>query len=159
MLVAMPPAPASGHAALRRGRYSLPGQPYLVTFTTCRRMPHFADAAVALGACRAVEDPRLWLHSRLLAWVLMPDHWHGLLVVGEAETLPSLVGRLKTNTSRRVRLAAGNIGPTWARGFHDRALRREEALVDVARYIVRNPVAAGLVKRIGDYPFWNAVWI
>ena len=149
----------SGHVALRRGRCSLVGQPYLVTFVTWRRIPHFLDAAGAFRACRAVGDPRLWLRSRLLAWVLMPDHWHGLVVPGDGDTLSSVVGRLKTNTARQVRIAAPTIERVWARGFHDHALRREEDLVDVARYIVRNPVAAGLVKRVGDYPYWDAVWI
>jgi hypothetical protein len=29
----------------------------------------------------------------------------------------------------------------------------------VARYVVMNPVRAGLVSRVGDYPFWDAAWI
>jgi hypothetical protein len=29
----------------------------------------------------------------------------------------------------------------------------------VARYIVANPLRAGLVSRVGHYPFWNAVWL
>ena len=37
-------------AALRRGRSSLAGQCYLVTFTTPERVPHFADADVAMRA-------------------------------------------------------------------------------------------------------------
>jgi hypothetical protein len=32
-------------------------------------------------------------------------------------------------------------------------------VVKVARYIVYNPVRAGLVSRIGDYPHWDAVWV
>ena len=148
-----------GHLALRRGRWSVAGQPYLVTFTTHRRIPRFADAQVAMSACRAIEDPRLWANSRLLAWVLMPDHWHGLLVLGSPDALPSLVGRLKTNTARCVGRTAASTGSVWARGFHDHALRREEALVDAARYVVRNPVVAGLVTRVGEYPYWNATWL
>jgi hypothetical protein len=29
----------------------------------------------------------------------------------------------------------------------------------IARYIVGNPLQAGLVDRIGDYPHWDAVWL
>ena len=47
----------------------------------------------------------------------------------------------------------------WARSFHDHALRRDENLLTVARYIVANPIRAGLVRRVGEYPFWNAVWL
>jgi len=28
-----------------------------------------------------------------------------------------------------------------------------------ARYIVANPLRAGLVERLGDYPLWDAVWL
>jgi putative transposase len=47
----------------------------------------------------------------------------------------------------------------WQKGYHDRAIRREEDLLAVARYIVANPLRAGLVKRVGDYPLWDAVWL
>jgi len=29
----------------------------------------------------------------------------------------------------------------------------------VARYIVANPIRAGLVDNIGQYPYWDAVWL
>ncbi len=47
----------------------------------------------------------------------------------------------------------------WQKGFHDRALRREEDLVTVARYVVANPLRAGLVEKLGDYPLWDAIWV
>jgi len=47
----------------------------------------------------------------------------------------------------------------WQRGFHDHALRREEDLASAARYIVANPLRAGLCGKIGDYPYWNAQWL
>jgi len=57
-------------------------------------------------------------------------------------------------------LSAKKIGrPIWQDGFHDHALRREEDLKATARYIVANPLRAGLVERIGDYPHWDAIWL
>ena len=50
-------------------------------------------------------------------------------------------------------------GPVWQDGFHDRALRREEDLVAAARYVVANPLRAGLVQKLGDYPHWDAIWL
>jgi hypothetical protein len=29
----------------------------------------------------------------------------------------------------------------------------------MARYIIANPLRAGLVDRIGDYPLWDAMWL
>ncbi len=41
----------------------------------------------------------------------------------------------------------------------DHALRKDEDLVHLARYVVANPVRAGLVERLGDYPLWDAQWV
>jgi len=41
----------------------------------------------------------------------------------------------------------------------DHALRSDEDLRAVARYVIANPVRAGLAQRVGGYPFWDAVWI
>jgi putative transposase len=32
-------------------------------------------------------------------------------------------------------------------------------MTSIARYIVANPLRAGLVERLGDYPHWDAVWL
>ena len=149
-----------GHARLRIGRQSLAGQVYLITFATVDRARTFADWAVAAEACRVMSATPAWQRSRLLAWVLMPDHWHGLVELGGFDSLPTCVGRLKGRSARLLRQAHPGIGPTvWAPAYHDRALRAEEQLVDAARYVVMNPVRAGLVRRVGDYPYWDAVWV
>lgn len=110
-------------------------------------------------AARAIVDPQLWQSSALLAWVLMPDHWHGLVSLGEEHDLASTIRSLKANTARHVRLAAPHVPRVWASGYHDHALRSEEDMLEIARYIVLNPVRAGLVRRVRDYPFWDAVWL
>ena len=50
-------------------------------------------------------------------------------------------------------------GKVWQPGFHDRAIRQEEDLPAVARYVVANPVRVGLVPRTGAYSHWDAVWV
>ncbi len=89
----------------------------------------------------------------------MPDHCHLLVQVGVADSLSSLIGRLKAHTARACNQLVGAHGPVWQRGFHDRALRREAEIPAAARYIVRNPVRAGLVSSVGQYSCWNAVWL
>jgi REP-associated tyrosine transposase len=148
-----------GHVALRRGRISTVSQLYLVTFSTHRRQPLFSDPRLAMDAAKEIHDPRSWQRARLLAWLLMPDHWHGLIELGEGESPPNLMRAFKGNVSRRIRLRWPALGPVWEKSFHDRALRRRENAFAAARYIVLNPLRAGLVRRVGDYPFWGAVWI
>lgn len=38
-------------------------------------------------------------------------------------------------------------------------MRREDDLRAAARYIIMNPVRAGLVEKVGDYPLWDAIWL
>ncbi len=69
------------------------------------------------------------------------------------------VSRAKSAATRLWNLERSSMASLWAPGFHDHSLRHEESLVDCARYIVLNPVRAGLVRRCGDYPFWDAIWL
>ena len=48
---------------------------------------------------------------------------------------------------------------TWQTNYYDHAIRQDEDLRKVARYIVANPLRAGLVEQIGDYPLWDAMWL
>ncbi|SBV36202.1 exported hypothetical protein [uncultured Stenotrophomonas sp.] len=153
----MPRKHAPGHAALRRGRASLPNQVYLVTFVTHHRQPVFADAKLAMIASPVIHDARSWGSATLLAWVLMPDHWHGLIRLGEGCDLSRVVQRLKAHMARMLPPEAAR--PVWARGFHDHALRQEEDMQAIARYIVMNPVRAGIVASPRFYPYWDAVWL
>ncbi|NII52692.1 REP element-mobilizing transposase RayT [Lutibacter sp. SG786] len=93
-----------------------------------------------------------------MAWVLMPDHWHGLIELGD-EDLHRAVGRFKAAVSRAIKRETRRESPVWQRTFHDRALRYDDDIKAAARYLVANPLRAGLVSQIGQYPYWNAVWL
>jgi putative transposase len=148
-----------GHRALRKGRTSIANGVYLVTAATFERQKLFAGFDAGCAAARCFEDARLLGDAKMLAWVLMPDHVHWLLQLGERDELSTVVNRLKAASARHVNRALRRTGAVWARAFHDHALRSEDDLQDMARYVVANPLRAGLVARIGDYPFWNAVWL
>ena len=152
--------PRPGSRSLRKGRDSIPGQVYLVT-TICReRLPRFAAWETAQVVSATVADHRLWRGSRLLCWVLMPDHLHLLVQLGDTESLSKLMQRVKAVTARvSNRATSREQGALWAAGYHDRAVRAEEDLVGVARYVIGNPLRAGLAERLGDYPYWDATWI
>ncbi|PJI48114.1 MAG: transposase [Pseudomonas sp.] len=147
-----------GHQALRKGRASIPGGIYLLTTTTLQRKPLFSDFPMGCTVARCF-DTRLALgENQLLAWVLMSDHVHWLLQLGVGESLHISVGRLKAVSARHFNEVHGRRGALWAAGYHDHALRNEAEVLSTARYIVANPIRAGLVRRVGDYPFWNAKW-
>ena len=144
---------------LRLGRFSEQGRIYLVTTVTEERNPVFKD----LISARFVIQSMRYFHESAsltsLAYVLMPDHLHWLLVLDGEYSLSYVMRRFKGYTSlgiNRLRQCSGRI---WQSGYHDHALRREEDQLRLARYIVANPLRAGLVERIEDYPHWDAMWL
>ncbi len=151
--------PLSHSCDLRRGRFSEPGRRYLLTTVTDRRRVVFDDfqlARLAIGALRACDDLQL---TETLAFVLMPDHLHWLFAL-RTGSLSALARRFKSSSSRLINQARGESGsPLWQQGFHDHALRQEEDLPGMARYIVANPLRAGLVRSLRDYAHWDAVWL
>jgi len=148
-----------GHHALRKGRVSIANGVYLITTTTFERQKLFDDFPVSCAAARCFEDADFLGDATMLAWVLMPDHAHWLLQLGERDGLSRVVNRLKSASARYVNRVRGASGAVWAKSFHDHGLRSDEDLQAVARYVVANPLRAGLATQIGNYPFWNAVWL
>lgn len=138
---------------LRIGRYSESGRIYLITTVVAKRKPVFADFFAARGVIQLMRDIEQHDLAQTLAFVVMPDHLHWLMSLGEARGLSAVVGTLKSLSARRLG------GSIWQAGFHDHAVRKEEDLPALARYIVANPLRVGLVKRIGDYPHWDAIWL
>ena len=143
---------------LRRARYSEPGRLYMLTTATHQRRPLFQDFHLARMIIQNLRHAEEKNHCRSLAWVVMPDHVHWLLELREV-TLSVLMQRVKSRSSHALRKAGIKVSPVWQAGYHDRALRQDEDVLRVARYIIANPVRAGLVARIGDYPHWDAVWV
>lgn len=143
---------------LRTGRFSAPGQIYLVTTVVQNRAPVFRDfmqGRLVVDALKKAQEEELVLS---LAWVVMPDHLHWLFEL-KNNTLTCIMARTKSRIAVALNRSLERDGSLWQHGFHDRAIRRDEDLPAVARYIVANPLRAGLVEKIGDYPLWDAVWL
>ena len=150
----MPDNHAKPHGKdLRKGRVSLPGQAYHITTITLDRRPVFSDLRSARLLINALRAAQTRDEATTLAFVVMPDHLHWLLQLEADTSLSAVVGAVKAVT------AHGLGARVWQGGFHDHALRQEEDLAKLARYIVANPLRAGLVQRVGDYPHWDAVWL
>ena len=92
----------------------------------------------------------------MIAWVVMPDHVHLLIRLQGEETLPAVMNRINSCTAKAVNRVIGARGPVWQGAYHDRALRDERDFLPAARYLLANPIRAGLVAGLGAYPSWNA---
>ncbi len=91
-------------------------------------------------------------------YCFMPDHLH-LLLKGETHDadLKKFVRIFKQRSGyifkqkKKCKL--------WQPSFYDHVVREEEDLLEVARYIILNPVRRGLVDNYKDYPFSGSqVW-
>ncbi len=145
---------------LRKGRHSERYRIYHIRTSTENKRPLFVD--LYLG--RVVVNTMRFIHESgdvdSLAFVVMPDHLHWLFQLTGVRPLEKILFSLKRHTSGVINQRLGRIGETvWQDGYFDRALRDDEDVITVARYIVANPLRAGLCKQIGEYSLWDAVWL
>ncbi len=116
-----------------------------------------------LRLARIVVQSLIFLQKRgeaiSLAYVLMPDHLHWLVRLPENCRLDALMRSMKRYTARRINEQLGRIDqPVWQSGYYDHGLRTEEDVLKVARYLVENPLRAGLCEGINDYSHWDTIW-
>ena len=147
------------YSNLRKGRHSESGREYLVTAVTHLRAPWFLDLYTARLLVMEMqrlekEGAAIWL-----AWVVMPDHFHALLSLTGQTSLDALMNMLKGRSARVINARHSRTGSFWQTSFHDHALRSEEDRLEIARYVVANPLRAGIAERLGDYPHWDSVWL
>ena len=143
---------------MRRGRCSLRGGVYFITTVTDERTPWFQEFDLACLMCRYLHSFETLGDADNLCWVVMPDHMH-LLIQLRDDSISRVLNRLKSRSAIGLNRLIGRSGRFWARGYHEHALRSEENLLGVARYIVANPLRAGLATSLRKYPYWNAAWL
>lgn len=144
---------------LRKGRFSEANRIYFITTVTHNRRKIFNDfntARIVINSMRRLHDCE---HVQSLSWVVMPDHLHWLIQLTDECSLAEIIKCLKAQSAHSINRYLNNSGSVWQRSYFDRCLRKEEDVKGVSRYIVANPLRAGLVKEIGDYPHWDTVWL
>ena len=139
------------------GRRSILGHYYAITTIASDRRPLFlhADHVEAVAKEIAASDERGDVST--LAWVLMPDHLHWLFRL-DSGMLSGTIQKMKMRSARTINRTGQRHGPVWQPGFHDHCIRDERSLQRHARYLVENPLRAGLVDRIEDYPHLWCAW-
>ena len=144
---------------LRIGRHSERNRTYHVVTSTQDRTRFFTNlfaGRIVVNAMIREDDAG---HVNTLAFVVMPDHLHWLFTLSGSRSLSKTVGTMKSYSTRRLNSQFGRRGRIWRSGFYDHAIRSDEILVQVARYIIANPLRAGIVKSVGDYSLWHSVWV
>jgi len=150
------PTKPKGHR-LRKGRVSETGRIYLITTIVHNRKPVFSDLYPGRLLVQTIRTEQS--HATTLAYAIMPDHFHWLMQLADSPDLSTVVATIKSVSAHRINHHLGQQGNLWQAGFHDHAVRKEEDIQALARYIVASPLRAGLVDNIGDFPLWDALWV
>lgn len=101
-------------------------------------------AGVILEAVSLRHENYTWYVWSL---VLMPDHLHAVVN-------PSARTGLKNSVADFKRWVAGKTGVKWQKGFFDHRIRSFSYLNAYCEYLAQNPVRAGLVKQVNEWPYY-----
>ncbi len=118
---------------------------YFITLVTRLRVPLFGhienSTLVPSQIGCAAEQEWLALPTRILGltldtFIVMPNHLHGIIWLGEGNTLPlaKIIALYKAGVSRICQQSI------WQRNFHERVIRDEQELFFARQYIEQNPL-------------------
>jgi putative transposase len=124
-------------------------QPHELLFDSPRAYRAFLDL---------IEKARRATGIRILAYCLMPNHWHFILWPSEDGQLTTFVAAITQPHAKRLRRWRGNegAGPVYPDRYLAKPLPAELNLFRAMRYVERNPVKAGLSRRVEDWPSSSA---
>lgn len=91
------------------------------------------------------------------AFCLMPNHYH-LVLEATREALSNGVQRLSGLYAQGFNARHGRWGHLFGARFSSRLIESEEHLYTAARYVLANPVRAGLSRRAEDWPWSGSRW-
>lgn len=145
---------------------------YFITICTHDRIPYFGNiqnGIMELSDIGMVVDrnwaeiPNHFPHVTLDAYVVMPDHFHGIIMIGKRPravvgtceshvptaksggiarpapgSIGSIVGQFKSVCTKRI-WQMGRSHFRWQPRFHDRIIRDDSEFDRIRRYIINNP--------------------
>lgn len=103
-------------------------------------------AEVVANAIAHFDGSRYRLH----AWCVMPNHVH--VVLSANDRLDGIVHSWKSFTAKEANRLLNRDGKFWQDDYFDRMIRTPQELERTIRYVLENPMKAGLV----DWPFVRA---
>ncbi|MFC2105558.1 transposase [Candidatus Bipolaricaulota bacterium] len=92
---------------------------------------------------------------RLLAYCLMPNHFHFVVQPVHGGDLSKCMHWLLTSHARRYHNQRGTSGHVWQGRYKSFLIKEDNHLLMAMRYVERNPVRAGLVMNAIDWP-WSS---
>ena len=134
----------------------LAGVIYHVTNRARERLTLFHSRIAYLAFFDLIAETLAIHPIRVLAFCIMANHWHFLLWPETDDAITGFVGALTRTHALRFNKWNGSSGPVYPKRFEARPVAADSNFLCAARYIERNPCAAGLVSTPADYPWSSA---
>jgi REP element-mobilizing transposase RayT len=130
-----------------------------------KRVEQYMD--LGLGSCflakpsiaKLVRDALLFHDAKMYAlnsWVIMPNHAHVLLRQMPEVELSDVMHSIKSYTAHEANKILNRTGRFWQPESFDRYIRNGRHFAAVRRYIIDNPVKAGLCARPEEWLYSSA---
>ena len=137
-----------------------PGKVYHVYNRSIDRMPIFVKPDNYVYLLGKVKRLLGELSIAILAYCLMPNHYHFVLRQDGVAPISTLMQRLFQTYTQAFNKQQGRKGPLFEGRFRHKHVDRDEYLIHLCRYVHLNPVAACLVSNPAEWPFGNYLeWI
>ena len=143
-------------------RYYRPNALFFITNVTCNRIPYL-ESVKAVDTLLATTRNVQRIHPfRLLSYVVLPNHFHWLMIVDDEQgDFSKVMHSVKRNFAFAYKREFGLTGSVrlWQSRFWDHLIRDETDLHNHVDYIHWNPVKHGYVARPEDwthstYRYW-----
>ena len=139
----------------RLARVVIPDVAHHVTQRGNRRQPVFFSDDDRRAYLALVAEAAAASQTRCLAWCLMDNHVHLILVPASADGLRATLAEAHRRYTRRVNFREGWRGYLFQGRFASYPMD-DAHLMTAVRYVERNPVAAGLTARAEDWRWSSA---
>ena len=142
----------------RRPRANSGGYAYHVLNRAVARDAIFLKEEDYLAFEKVIAETHRRLPVRLLAYCLMPNHWHLVLWPERDGELSEFMRLLTVTHTQRwhAHYHSAGTGPLYQGRFKSFPIQRDEHLTTVLRYVERNPLRAGKVEKAGQWP-WSSL--
>jgi putative transposase len=138
----------------------LPGAYYHIYNRAARQSSLFREPTNYLFVIGRMQKYSRSLALSMIAYCLMPNHYHFLLRQDGDAPAGLLAQRVFNSYTKAFNKRYGQTGTLFEHRFQAKAIKNENHLLHLCRYIHTNPVKDGLVADVADWPYSNYLeWV
>jgi putative transposase len=132
------------------------GLVYHVTNRACAGRTLFDSRAAYRAFIELLAETQAIRPTRLLAFCVMPNHWHLVIWADSDDAVERFVAWLSLTHAKRFNRFMNTSGPVYPKRYEAVPVECGANLYRLIRYVERNPCAAGLASRAAAWPWSSA---